>query len=257
MSVAGSRLSVIRTTTLLEHPSVDEFFVAIDDTWPAEEYVPLGPVVLRRCKGAGMRVSSASVSEGWKEEDLRNAESKMQSWGQIPSFVVRTEQHDLDAHLGSRGYRKCFEVMVLSASSEHIASQTGEDPDTTFSDILLEIQRDIWQAGGHIEPPRFRVMERVETPKTYLLGRIDNQPVGTGFVALSEETAMLHALEVHPDARRKGLGARLTGAAARWALEMGAKRFALLVTEENHPARALYGAMGMEIVGRYHYRMSA
>ena len=68
---------------------------------------------------------------------------------------------------------------------------------------------------------------------------------------------MLHALEVAPFARRQGLGARMTAAAAHWAHAQGAETLALAVTRANASARALYGRLGLAEVDSYHYRAAA
>lgn len=239
-------------------PSLERYFAAIDATWPAERTIPLGPVTLRRTRDAGMRVSSASVSEGWAAADVTGAEEAMRAFGQTPAFAVRPGQQELDALLQTRRYRKCFEVVLMAAPIETVLARVRESAEhVVLSGLLLQAQRDLWLAGGHVLAPRLAVMERAAGPKAWLLGGVGNRPRGTGFVALSGRIAMLHALEVHARARRKGLGARLTGAAARWAREEGAAELALLVTAENAAARRLYEAMGMGFAGRYHYRMLA
>jgi GNAT superfamily N-acetyltransferase len=65
---------------------------------------------------------------------------------------------------------------------------------------------------------------------------------------------MLHGLEVAPDQRRKGCAHNILRAAALWAHDHGATMLALLVTERNAAARALYASLNMAIVGQYHYR---
>ncbi len=47
----------------------------------------------------------------------------------------------------------------------------------------------------------------------------------------------------------------MIAAAAAWAAEQGADTVALVVTEANAPARALYSSLGMAPVGQYHYRL--
>ena len=43
-------------------------------------------------------------------------------------------------------------------------------------------------------------------------------------------------------------------AAGAWAQDNGAETLALLVTEANAGARALYASLSMGVVGQYHYR---
>jgi ribosomal-protein-alanine N-acetyltransferase len=64
------------------------------------------------------------------------------------------------------------------------------------------------------------------------------------------DEAEILTLAVRPAARRAGLGARLTQAAADFAARAGAERLFLEVAEDNDPARALYARQGFEQTGR-------
>ena len=68
---------------------------------------------------------------------------------------------------------------------------------------------------------------------------------------------MVHAIEVVPAHRRLGAGETLLRGAASFAAGQGCDWLALAVTEANALARALYAKLGMEVVGRYHYRLEA
>ncbi len=73
-----------------------------------------------------------------------------------------------------------------------------------------------------------------------------------GFIlcrAVLDEAEIL-TLAVRTDARRLGLGARLTGAAADLAAAHGAHRLFLEVAEDNVAARALYERCGFRSAGR-------
>ena len=255
MSVAGSQNWVIRMTTP-EPPAPGDYFKVIDETWPAAEYRKTDRFTCRRGCGAGMRVSAITLSDDWDESGFHTASEVARFWGQKPIFSIRPGQLRLDAFLAKQGYAKCFETLVLAAPTSQVSGHAIADEVDACSEVLLQIQRDIWQAGGHITEPRLDVMERVRTPKTYLLGRLNNRPSGCGFVAISDGIAMLHALEILPSARRRGLGIRLTAKAALWAARRDASHFSLLVTAENTAARAMYEALGMELVCKYHYRVA-
>ncbi len=97
-------------------------------------------------------------------------------------------------------------------------------------------------------------MDRAQVPKAAFLARIDNRAAGVAFAALHGPPAMLHALEVLPDFRRKGVGRLVLTGIAHWAQGQGAQTLALAVTEANTPARALYERLGMQDAGGYHYR---
>ena len=73
-----------------------------------------------------------------------------------------------------------------------------------------------------------------------------------GFIlirAVADEAEIL-TLAVRPEARRRGLGARLVETAADRAAGMGAERLFLEVAEDNAAARGLYAACGFTEAGR-------
>ena len=111
----------------------------------------------------------------------------------------------------------------------------------------LAVARQIWEQGG-IGPARLAVMDRVTGPKTAILGRTGDRAAGIAFTAIHNNVAMLHALETAPDQRRKGCAHNILRAAAIWARDNGADTLALLVTERNTAARALYAACGFAVV---------
>lgn len=65
---------------------------------------------------------------------------------------------------------------------------------------------------------------------------------------------MIHALVTLEGFRRNGVGRMMMSGAARFAQEQGARWLALAVTERNIGAGAFYRDLGMEAIGRYHYR---
>ncbi len=62
--------------------------------------------------------------------------------------------------------------------------------------------------------------------------------------------AEILTLAVRPDARRRGVGAALTAAAAERAVKAGASGLYLEVAADNHAARALYQRSGFVETGR-------
>ena len=118
----------------------------------------------------------------------------------------------------------------------------------------LAIMEEIWAAGG-VGADRLAVMDRAVEPKASLLCRAGDRAAGAGFVAISDGVAMVHAVEVLTLRRRKGAARLMMRAAATWSVRNGASWMALAVTAENTAARALYDAIGMTEIARYHYRM--
>lgn len=225
----------------------------VDGTWPAARAQRQGPFVLRCGQGGGSRVSAASRAGEVTEGEIDAAEEAMLAMGQKRIFCLRPGDEALDAMLADRGYDILDPVNIYTCPVTHLTDIPI--PRVTVFNIWppLAIMREIWAQGG-IGPERLAVMERAQGPKTGLLMRRKDQPAGTGFVAIHDGVAMMHALEILPDHRRQGLGQWAMRAAAIWALDNGAQTLSVICTKANAGANGLYDALGMQIVGEYHYR---
>ncbi len=230
----------------------EALYDAVAATWPAAKARRVGPVTLRDGEGGGSRVSAATVDGDWGEGDIAAAEAEMAR----PLFMVRYFEARLDAVLAGRGYAVMDPVVGYAA--EVAALAVARPPPVTTFEVWppLAAQVEIWAEGG-VGPARLAVMERAAGPKVSILARSEDSPAGTAFVALHQGVAMVHALEVKPKFRRRGLGRHMVTAAAFWARDRGAECLALVVTEANAGARAMYEGMGMREAGRYHYRVLA
>ncbi|MSU89463.1 GNAT family N-acetyltransferase [Rhodobacteraceae bacterium 2CG4] len=226
---------------------------AMERTWPARRCRDLRGWTLRLDPGAGKRVTAATARA--PGGDIAAAESAMRAAGQTPLFMLRPDQRALDAALDARGYRRVDPVTIHAAP---VAALAATDPRHRVCqcDFPLTVMAELWAAGG-IGPARLAVMARAARPRCWLLARADHQPAGVAFVAAWRGLAMVHAVEVPPALRRQGHARRLLAAAARWAQGHGAGTLALAVTDANAPANALYAALGMRPVARYHYRQAA
>jgi GNAT superfamily N-acetyltransferase len=226
----------------------------LEATWPPAFRHRVGPWAIREGQGGGQRVSAATAEGGWAPDDIQLAEHAMSALGQAPIFMIRAGDDALDAALAARGYSIKDPVVAYLGDCAAMA-QPAPSPMAAFVHWPpLGIARDIWAEAG-IGPARRAVMDRVRGPKCAILGRQNDRASGVAFVAISGDSAMLHALEVVPAQRRQGSAHQIMRAAAGWALDQGATRFALVVTEANAAARALYASLGMAVVGQYHYRV--
>ena len=220
----------------------------MEATWPPARVWQAGAFLCRDGKGGGKRVSAASLAGAWTDADLAGLEQLPQ-----PLVLIRETDQALDRALDARGWRVVDPVVAYAAP---VGALTAELPPLAAFPHWppLAIAHDIWAAGG-IGAARLAVMDRVMGPKTAILARLDDRPAGVAFVACSGTEAMLHALEVGPTHRRKGVGGTLLRAAANWAADQGAARLSLVVTRRNIAACALYSRIGMQVVGQYHYRV--
>ena len=224
----------------------------MEGTWGPASSTRLGPWTIRDGKGGGKRVSAATAEGCWQDTDIPAAEAAMATLDQPKLFLIRENDSMLDQALMARGYRIVDPVMVYAAPIASLA--TDPDPMTTFPHWPpMAIAADLWAEGG-IGPTRLAVMQRVKGMKTAILGRAQDRAAGVAFVALQQNVAMLHALEVTPSQRRQGSAHNILRAAAKWAQQNDADSLSLVVTVANDPARRLYASLGMKVVGQYHYR---
>ncbi|MBR9764224.1 MAG: GNAT family N-acetyltransferase [Rhodobacteraceae bacterium] len=239
-----------------------ELMAVVDATWPPAEDIRAAPFLLRRGGGGGKRVSAAStlrdgITGPITGPEIDAAETAMRAMEQVPLFSIRPGDEALDAELEARGYEVVDPVWIYVMSAPAMAAlPKARERVSVPAWEPLAIQREIWAAGG-IGPARIEVMERVSGAKTSLIGRFENAPGGTAFVALSGRIAMLHALEVLPEARGKGMGRAMMIDAAKWASRQGAEEISVVVTRANAGGNALYRSLGMVQVGQYHYRLGS
>lgn len=232
---------------------------ALDATWPAAATLRAGPWLVRDGRGGGKRVSCASLAEdagpdGWRPEDIALAEAAQRELGQPSLFMIRPGEEALDAELAARGYDVVDPVVILAAPAADLAAVIPPPISAFTIWPPLAIQIDLWAEGG-IGPDRIAVMDRVTGARAAVLGRTADRAAATAFVAIAGGDAMLHALHVVPDLRRRGCARHVMHQAAIWAHQHGAQTLSVAVTRANDRALALYASLGMAIVGQYHYRL--
>lgn len=224
---------------------------ALEASWPAASRTAFGPFVWREGAGGGNRVSAATVQYRPDLDALSKIERRFSAIDRDALFQLREIDADFDRVLEQRGYDIMDPTLCLAAPVEAF---DGLDPKAAYSSWPpIAAQRDIWQAGG-INPARLDVMKRVKIPKTTLLARAHDAPAGTAFVAAFGSIAVLHALEISPAYRRRGLARALMCHAAKWAKANNAITLTVLVTRANTAALELYSSLGMREADHYHYR---
>lgn len=235
-------------------PDASTLYETCARTWPAASETRQGPFVIRDGQGGGQRVSAATVEAGFDASDIVDAEAAMEALGQPKLFMIREGDDALDAALVDLGYAIKDPVNIYACP---IGDLTDVDiPRVTAFTIWkpLQIMRDIWASGG-IGDGRVAVMDRCALPKTGLLGRWNDHPAGTGYVAIHKGIAMVHALEILPHQRGQGVGKWMMRRAAVWAQSEGASHMSVICTQANDAANGLYTSLGMTLIGQYHYRV--
>jgi GNAT superfamily N-acetyltransferase len=237
-----------------ELPDETRLLAVMDRTWAPAAITSLGPWKLRQGNGGGKRVSAATSDSPVTKADIDLAEAEMRALGQAELFMLRNSADPLDRQLATRGYRIVDPVLMFAAPVEAIAEIETVPLNAIPSDEPLAMMEELWKASG-FDAARVNVMRRTLGPKTYLFSRYRDSPAGCAFVAIDENIAMLHALAVTPEFRRDGVARRIMGRAAIWAKQHGARYLSVVTTGENLPARGLFSGIGMQVVGKYHYRM--
>ncbi|TYB82001.1 GNAT family N-acetyltransferase [Maritimibacter fusiformis] len=237
-------------------PDAERLIEVCEATWPPAGRRHLGAWTIRDGQGGGQRVSAATEDWPVTEADLPAAEAAMRALGQVPLFRIRAGEDKLDALLARHGYDLRDPVNIYAMPVADLLG--GEIPPGTAYAMWppLELALEIWADGG-IGEGRLAVMDRAPEPKAAILVRIGDGPGGVGFVGIHDGIAMLHAIHVLPEQRRKGAATLILRKAARWAAENGADVISLIVTQGNHAANPLYVSLGMRLVGHYHYRRLA
>lgn len=229
-------------------------FEAVDATWPAASTRQHGPWLIREGKGGGQRVSAASTDTDVTAADVAAAAEAMATLGQTPLFMVQGNQPELDALLADLGYSVKDPVDIWLGPVATVSQGYERSLAAIFVDYPMPILAEIWAEGG-IGPARLDVMRRVDVPKTCILGRLRDQPLGAAFVAVSDGLAMTHAVEVRADARRQGVAERMMKAAAWWAGTEGATEFAALTVQANSRTQSMWQKLGLSVAAHYHYRI--
>lgn len=238
-------------------PTASEIFDLIDSSWPPERMHQEGPWIIRQDTSGSKRTMAASMVLGSDVTDalaqLETAETTMKGLGQPCMFQIRGASDALDDALDARGYAVVDRCTIYAIRAKELA---GPIPHATAWWLWepLEIQKEIWAEGG-IGPGRLAIMDRAASPKTSVIGRVDDRAAGAAFVSGAGKLAMIHGVETLAEHRRKGVGRWMMRAACNWCLENGIEWLTLITVNENVAANALYTSIGMSAVGQYHYRI--
>lgn len=231
-------------------PDLPRLHGAMEGTWPPAARHELAGWTLRDGAGGGKRVSAATQAR--PGASVEAAEQAMRAAGQTPLFMIRAGEEALDAALHARGYEIADPTCIYCCPVGQLADVPVPKVSTFAVWEPLAIMEEIW-AGGGIDAARLAVMARARV-KTGILGRWSDKPAGVAFAAVHDGICMVHAAEVLPQSRRKGMAGWLMRKAAFWGAEQGATHLAVLCTEANTAANALYVGLGMQRAGQYHYR---
>ena len=245
--------------------------------WPALEVEPLGAWLLRAAGGFTGRGNSAlplgdpglPLPEAVDAVEAFYARRGLAAQVAVPRALagpVREEGLDggaLDALLAGRGWSVHTETAVMTAP---LGALPTSAPLPGGAEVVVTTDPDAdWQAlyryRGQQLPPQGLAVLTGPPVRAFAAVRSGSRTlaVARGTTTPDGPRAWLGvtAVEVHPDARRRGLGRALLAALARWGAEVGATDAHLQVTWDNTAARALYASAGFTDHHGYAYRRAA
>jgi GNAT superfamily N-acetyltransferase len=237
--------------------------------WRGTEEEWLGDWLLRAAEGFTGRANSA-LPLGDPGLPLDEALAAVTEWYRargLPSMIAVptpiaacSPGHALDRHLSQRGWLTRSSPAFVMLAGLPLPTLAVEFP--AVGDVEVSGQPDdAWAARYHYRgqdhlPPVARKVLTSAEQQSFISIRDGGQVLAIARLSLAGGLAGLTAVEVHPDHRRRGLGAAITAAACEQAERSGIARVFLQVEVDNAPAQALYRRLGFDYSHRYHYRVA-
>jgi ribosomal protein S18 acetylase RimI-like enzyme len=233
--------------------------------WQALETERIGGWLLRYAGGFTRRANSCLPLSD-PGVPLVVAVAEVERWyagrSTNPSFqVIVPLGRALEEHLDALGWPAATEeVVVMTAAAPPVAAATRSD----LPDVAVAAEPDdAWVAAYHyrgetLPPHARRVLTNADTVGFAAVddggrrvaiarGAVTDAPDGRRWLGVT-------AVEVAPDARRRGLGTHVVAGTARWARRHGATDVYLQVAADNAAALATYERLGFTEHHRYRYR---
>lgn len=167
---------------------------------------------------------------------------------------------ELDRHLSERCWRtRSGPAFVMVADLPLGLPLDGLPAGSEF--ILSGEPDEAWLATYHYrgqtrQPPVSRRVLTSAREQFFASIRDGDTVLAIARLSIAGGWAGITSVEVHPEHRRRGLGAAITAGACRAAGLAGVPRVFLQVEVGNAPARALYERCGFRYSHRYHYRLA-
>lgn len=218
--------------------------------WPAAETEALGSWTLRADPSTTKRANSLDAfapSEGPPEAALAAAAAWYRARGKRPLAQIRAEARP--AGLEAPFSETCVMTIPLprpAASWGKLRAESAAEPPAAWA--LIE------HHGAEDFPARLAILRRLPPERRRFVTLCEGEAaLGVAWVAAAADLALIAAVSVRPEARGRGLGRALMGAALEAAAGLGADLGAVQVEAENARARRLYESLGFREAYRYAY----
>ena len=226
---------------------------------PAQRVAFDGNFVMRAFLGGTGRANAASSLSPAADPELSARIARIESRYEALKLPVRFRSTPLDPlgmaeALTARGYVSKDETIIFLTKVQGVAR-------TDDAVHVLAAPDEDWMAvtatAEHQVPARRAEKERAVSmmmvPAAWLVLYGRAKPVACISVVADGPLAGFFDLAVVPEARRRGLGSRITRAAAQWAAAQGAEWLWAQVSSANRASCAAQQSLGMREAYRYIY----
>jgi N-acetylglutamate synthase len=233
--------------------------------WQALDTARIGGWLLRAAGGFTGRANSCLPlsSPGIAlAEAVEQVERWYDSHGLVPAFQIpELLGMGLDDHLDGTGWPASTEdVLVMIAPVVVVAASRSADWPAA---IVTSRPDAVWLSAYHYrgQPLPSGALQVLMNAEPVGFGSVDHNGsrVAVARAAVSDAPdgrrwLGLTAVEVVPEARRRGLGSHVMAGLAQWGQQQGATDVYVQVAEPNSVAIAAYRRLGFTEHHRYHYR---
>jgi len=226
---------------------------------PAQRVAFDGSFVVRSFLGGTGRANAASSLWPADDPDLTARVARIEARYEAQGLPVRFRSVPLDppglaAMLSARGYVTKDETIIFVVPAEDIA-RAGADvrvlpaPDADWMAVTATAEHQVPARRAEKE----RAVGMMMVPAAWMVLHEGCRPVACISAVVDGELAGFFDLAVVPEARRRGLSARITRAAAHWAKAQGARWIWAQVAASNQASCAAQQSLGMREAYRYVY----
>lgn len=232
------------------------------NAWPSPRQVLLDRWLVRLSGGSTRRTNSVNPLRGFPSYDvapvIEDCARLYAGAGRRLVFRVPDLAPGMAESLERLGYAPRAETRTLVVDLGGFEARPDPGVDLTPEpgrDWLTARAR--WNGADAEADAVYRTMTGlIALPKVFAALRIDGAIASLAYGALDRGLLVVESVATAEALRSRGYGKRTVARLMSWAKAGGATRACLQVVADNHPAGALYAALGFDTeLYRYHYRV--
>ena len=242
-----------------DQPSIAALERACLTAVPAQRVAFDGNFIVRAFLGGTGRANAASSLSAEADPELSARIARIEKRYEALKLPVRFRSTPLDPPgmaeaLTARGYVSKDETIIFLAKIRGAARYDDAvrvlgAPDEDWMAVTATAEHQVPARRAEKE----RAVNMMMVPAAWLVLYEDGKPVACISVVADGPLAGFFDLAVVPEARRQGLGSRITRAAAQWAAAQGAEWLWAQVSSANRASCTAQQSLGMREAYRYVY----